>query len=113
VPTLLSAADFAILSSWEEGFCNVILEAMAAGLPMIVTDVGGNPEAVLHEETGLIVPARDPAALGEAVLRLSRDADLRNRLGDAGQWRVKQEFSVGRCVDCHSDLYEELLARVR
>jgi glycosyltransferase involved in cell wall biosynthesis len=83
VPTLLSAADFAILSSWEEGFCNVILEAMAAGLPMIVTDVGGNPEAVLHE-----------AALGEAVLRLSRDADLRNRLGEAGQRRVKQEFSV-------------------
>jgi glycosyltransferase involved in cell wall biosynthesis len=112
VPTLLSAADFGISSSWEEGFSNAILEAMSAGLPMIVTDVGGNPEAVLNERTGLVVPSRDPAALGEAVLRLAREPELRGRLGSAGLLRVKQEFSVERCVDSHSSLYEELLARL-
>jgi glycosyltransferase involved in cell wall biosynthesis len=112
VPTLLAAADFGVLSSWEEGFSNVILEAMAAGLPMVVTDVGGNPEAVLHEETGLIVPARDPGALGEAVLRLARDPALRQRLGAAGQLRVQQEFALDRCVDSHSALYKELMARL-
>ena len=112
VPTLLAAADFGILSSWEEGFSNVILEAMTAGLPMIVTDVGGNPEAVLHGETGLVVPSRDPTALGDAVLRLARDPELRRRLGSAGRRRVKQEFSVERCVDSHTSLYEELLARL-
>ena len=112
VPALFSAADFGILNSWEEGFSNVILEAMSAGLPMIVTDVGGNPEVVLNEETGLVVPSRDVAALGEAVLRLARDPNLRIRLGGAGQLRVKQEFSAERCVDSHSSLYEELVARL-
>ena len=69
VPILLAAADFGVLSSWEEGFSNVILEAMAAGLPMIVTDVGGNPEAVLDGETGLVVPPAIRQRLAEAVLK--------------------------------------------
>jgi glycosyltransferase involved in cell wall biosynthesis len=113
VSMLFAAADFGVLSSWEEGFSNVVLEAMAAGLPMIVTDVGGNPEAVLNGETGFVVPPRDPAALGGAILRMARDPDLRRRLGDAGQARVKQEFSMERCVDAHLSLYEELLAVCR
>ncbi len=112
VPTLLAAADYGVLSSWEEGFSNVILEAMAAGLPMVVTDVGGNPEAVMNEETGLIAPARNPDALGQAVLRRARDPELRQRLGAAGRLRVQQEFALDRCVDSHISLYEELLARL-
>jgi glycosyltransferase involved in cell wall biosynthesis len=107
--TLFAAADFAVLSSWEEGFSNVVLEAMMAGLPMVVTDVGGNPEAVLDGETGFLVPPHDPAALGQAILRLARDAGLRQRLGEAGRARAKQEFSIDRCVDAHHALYEELL----
>jgi glycosyltransferase involved in cell wall biosynthesis len=79
---------------------------------MIVTNVGGNAEAVLNEETGLVVPPRDPAALGDAVLRLARDPDLRGRLGREGRLRVKQEFSIEQCVDSHNYLYEELLARL-
>jgi glycosyltransferase involved in cell wall biosynthesis len=113
VPRLLAAADFGVLSSWEEGFSNVILEAMAAELPMVVTRVGGNPEAVLHEQTGFVVPARDPSALGEAVLRLAHDPGLRERLGRAGRARVEQEFSVERCVALHQALYEELIAQRR
>jgi len=110
IPRLLAAADFGMLSSWEEGFSNSILESMVAKLPMIVTEVGGNPEAVLHEETGLVVPPRDPAALGSAVVRLSRDPDFRCRLGAAAHARVCSEFSLDRCVRAHGRLYEELLA---
>jgi glycosyltransferase involved in cell wall biosynthesis len=109
VSSLFAAADFAVLSSWEEGFSNVVLEAMIAGLPMVVTDVGGNPEAVLHGKTGLVVPPHNPSALGRAILRLARDRGLRERLGNAGRTRVEQEFSLERCVDDHHNLYEELL----
>ncbi len=111
-PRLLAAADFGVLSSWEEGFSNVILEAMSAGLPMVVTDVGGNTEIVSTEETGLVVPSRDPEALGNAILRLAGDPVLRERLGKAGRARVKGEFSIERCVDAHRRLYEELWARL-
>ena len=109
VPALLAAADFGVLSSWEEGFSNVILESMAAGLPMIVTNVGGNPEAVLDGETGLVVAPRNPAALGGAVLRLAQDPKLRRRLGGAGLLRVRNEFSIDSCVEAHESLYERLL----
>ena len=113
IPRLLAAADFGLLTSKEEGFSNVILESMAAGLPMIVTDVGGNPEAVLDGETGLVVPASDPKAIGTAVLRLARDPDLRRRLGEAGRERVAREFSMDRCVNAHDELYRELFAARR
>jgi glycosyltransferase involved in cell wall biosynthesis len=110
VAPLFAAADFGLLTSREEGFSNVVLEGMAAGLPMIVTAVGGNPEAVVDGQTGLIVPPRDPKAIAEAILRLSRDADLRRRLGEAGQKRVRAEFSIERCVAAHAQLYQETLA---
>jgi glycosyltransferase involved in cell wall biosynthesis len=109
--TLFAAADFCVLSSWEEGFSNVILEAMSAGLPTIVTRVGGNPEAVIDQETGFVVPPRDPEALGNAIHRLAQDFDLRQRLGAAAQRRVRQEFSIESCVDSHNLLYEELMRR--
>src|SRR5262245_23977410 len=109
--TLLGMADFCVLSSWEEGFSNVVLEAMAAGLPIVVTKVGGNPEAVIDQEAGLVVPPRDPKALGDAILRLAQDPDLRERLGAAAKRRVKQEFSLENCVESHNRLYEELMSR--
>jgi glycosyltransferase involved in cell wall biosynthesis len=109
--TLLAMADFCVLSSWEEGFSNVVLEAMAAGLPIVVTKVGGNPEAVTDQEAGLVVPPRDPKALGNAILRLAQDPDLRQRLGAAAKRRVKQEFSLENCVESHNRLYEELMSR--
>ena len=65
---LLAAADFGLLTSHEEGFSNAVLEGMAAGLPMIVTDVGGNPEQVIDGITGLVVPSRNPEAIGEAIV---------------------------------------------
>jgi glycosyltransferase involved in cell wall biosynthesis len=112
VPRLLAAADFGLLTSHEEGFSNVILEGMAAALPMIVTKVGGNPEAVLHERTGLVIPPKNPRAIGEAALRLARDHELRKRFGAAARSRVEQEFSIDRCVVAHAELYEQMLAKV-
>jgi glycosyltransferase involved in cell wall biosynthesis len=113
IPRLLAAADFGLLTSREEGFSNVILEAMSAGLPMIVTDVGGNPEAVLDGETGCVVPPCNPKAIGDAILRFARNPALRKRLGAAGRKRVEQEFSIERCVEAHAQLYQELLDRRR
>jgi glycosyltransferase involved in cell wall biosynthesis len=110
VPSLMAAADFGLLTSHEEGFSNVILEGMRAALPMIVTDVGGNAEAVVNEKTGLVVAARNPRAIGEAILRLSRAPELRVRLGTAAKDRVRQEFSIDRCAAAHADLYQALLA---
>jgi glycosyltransferase involved in cell wall biosynthesis len=107
--TLLAAADFGLLTSHEEGFSNAVLEGMGAGLPMIVTDVGGNPEAVLDGTTGLVVPPRDHNAIGEAVLRLAGDAGLRIRLGEAARIRAQTEFSMTRCVTAHDELYRSLL----
>jgi glycosyltransferase involved in cell wall biosynthesis len=111
IPSLLAAADFGLLTSREEGFSNVILEGMAAGLPMIVTDVGGNPEAVLDGETGYLVPPSDPEAVANAILRLAGDSMLRKRLGAAGRRRVETEFSIERCVTSHAELYQGLLQR--
>ena len=110
VPRLLAAADFGLLTSHEEGFSNVVLEGMAAALPMIVTDVGGNAEAVLDGETGFVVPPSNPKAIGEAVLRLAGDRNLRKSLGDAGRKRVAEHFSMEACQNAHLELYRTLLA---
>lgn len=109
---LLAAADFGLLTSHEEGFSNAILEGMAAGLPMVVTDVGGNPEAVLDGVTGLVVPPRNVEAIGEAVLRIANDPGLRARLGEAGRIRVQKEFSMTRCASAHDRLYRSLIERL-
>jgi glycosyltransferase involved in cell wall biosynthesis len=109
IPLLLSAADFGLLTSREEGFSNVILEGMSAGLAMIVTDVGGNAEAVIDEETGFVVPPRNPKAISDAILRLARDPALRQTLGDSARDRVEKTFSIDQCVKAYAELYEDLL----
>lgn len=109
VPSLLAAADVGLLTSHEEGFSNAIIEYMATGLPAIVTDVGGNPEAVLHEQTGLVIPARDPDMLADAILRLTFDPALRQRFGAAAQSLVRERFSLEACVEQYVYLYRRIL----
>ncbi len=109
VQKILATSDMGILCSHQEGFSNAVLEGMAAGLPMVVTDVGGNSEAVIDEETGLVVPPRDSDKLGGAILRLARDSELRKRMGEAGRKRVEENFSLDKCVDNYARLYECLL----
>ena len=110
VADLLSASYIGLLCSHEEGFSNAILEGMAAGLPMVVTDVGGNAEAVLEGENGFVVPSRDPAALAEAIVRLAHDPALRARLGAAGRKRIEEHFSLDACIERYEDLYRGLFA---
>ena len=112
IPRLLAAADFGLLTSREEGFSNVILEGMAAGLAMIVTDVGGKAEAVLHGETGFVVPPRNAKAIGDAILEMARNPEQRKRFGAAARKRVEKEFSIDKCVKAHADLYEEMLDKI-
>lgn len=111
VKALLLTTDIGILCSNEEGFANAILEGMAAGLPMIVTDVGGNAEAVVHGETGLVVPPGDPARLGAAILTLASDPASRHRMGSAARERQVALFSLDRCVSDYDRFYQALIER--
>jgi len=110
VADLLRAADIGVLASHEEGFSNAVIEGMAAGLPSVVTDVGGNAEAVRHGECGLVTPARDPAALASALATLALDRELAARMGAAARTRAEQTFSLDACLDKYEATYRALLA---
>lgn len=104
---LLSGADVFVSASWAESFPYNVLEAMAAGVPIVATDVGGTGEAIEHDVTGLLVRARDPDALGGAISELLSDRKRAARL--AGEARVRQErlFTVGRMIDRTLEVYAE------
>lgn len=105
---LFAAADIGLLVSHEEGFSNSLLEAMACGLPMIVTDVGGNDEVVEEGVSGFVVPSRSPKDLGEAIVRLASHPERRT-MGSRGQERIRRDYSIDRCVAQYRALYEELI----
>jgi glycosyltransferase involved in cell wall biosynthesis len=109
IPGMLAALDFQILPSLVEGFSVAILEGMASGLPLIVTDVGGNAEAVQDGITGLVIPPADPERLAEAILHLADSEKLRQQMGQAGKARVKKLFSIERTVKEHECQYRQLL----
>lgn len=106
---LLEASNIGLLCSHEEGFSNAILEAMAAGLPMIVTDAGGNREAVSHNDTGFVVEPKNPDQLGQAIYALANNPALAKSFGEAGRQRVEAFFSLEKCVQNYHDLYQSLL----
>jgi glycosyltransferase involved in cell wall biosynthesis len=112
VPEILTASDIGVLCSHQEGFSNAVLEGMASGLPMIVTDVGGNAEAVLDGESGIVVPPHDPIQLAEAIVRLANDPPLRARLGDAGRRRMAEHFALDRSIGAYDALYRALQSGV-
>lgn len=109
VPDLLVSADIGILSSLEEGFSNAILECMASGLPMIVTDVGGNKEAVLNGITGIVVPPNEPTELADAIVYLANNADKRTQYALASKERINSEFSMDVCVSKYDLFYTNLI----
>ncbi len=113
IAAILSASDVGILSSHQEGFSIAVIEGMASGLAMIVTDVGGNAEAVVDGTSGLVVPPKDPASLAQAIRRLATDAGLRARFGRAARERVQQHFSIEDCVRQHEKLYRAMIASSR
>ena len=105
IPKLLAASDLSVIPSHEEGFSNVVLESMAAGLPVVATDVGGNREAVSDGITGRLVAPRDPEAMAEKIILTLNDLGGAKMQGLQGQKRVKQLFTVAQMVDAHLKLY--------
>lgn len=105
VPALLAKARLLVLSSVSEGVSLTLLEAMARGLPVVATRVGGTPEVVADGATGLLVPPRDASALAEALLQLHGDVDRCRLLGAAGRSRVEESFDVRRMVARYERLY--------
>ncbi len=109
VPRLLALMDLVVHPSLEEGFSNAILEAMAAGRPVIATTVGGNAEAVIQGKTGLLVPPRDSEALANAMLRLLEHPAEAAEFGGAGRRRVAEQFQLPAMVRQYQEVYERLV----
>ncbi len=106
---VLGAADIAVLPSRAEGLGIAALEAMASGLPIVATRVGGLAEAVLDDQTGLLVPPDDAEALARALSRIGGDPAFAARLGAAGRTRIEAEFLPSRMVEGYDRLYRQLL----
>jgi sugar transferase (PEP-CTERM/EpsH1 system associated) len=113
IPSLLGALDLFVLPSLGEGLCNTVLEAMAAGLPVVATRVGGNPELIHDGSTGMLFPARNPRALVEAIAFYGQNEGVRVAHGAAGRERVRKHFTVERMLDGYVALYREELTRQR
>jgi glycosyltransferase involved in cell wall biosynthesis len=111
VDALYRGMDLFVLASHREGFPRAAMEAAAMGVPAIVTDIRGCRQVVDHEVTGLLVPARDTAALDAAVEKLAQDPERRAAMGIAAQAKSRREFDVQRCIDITLGTYRRLLAR--
>ena len=111
MPTVLASLDISVLPSASESLSNVILESMAAGVPVVVANVGGNPELVEHEHTGLLFPVGDEDRFAGALERLTTQPDLRMQLGTAARARCRARYSIGVVRKQFQDLYQELLSR--
>jgi glycosyltransferase involved in cell wall biosynthesis len=108
VPRLLEICDVYVNSSRFEGMSNTILEAMAAGRPVVATAVGGNPELVTEGVTGFLVPAGEAEPMAARIETLLADAPLRRRMGAAGRSRIESAHSMAGMVRAYSELYDAL-----
>src|SRR5205085_203235 len=105
----LGALDVFVLPSRFEGFPQAIVEAMLAERAVVASDVGSVSDAVVHGETGLLVPPDDPAALADALRILRDDPDVRRELGRRGRVKALEEFSPSRMARAYEALYEEIV----
>jgi glycosyltransferase involved in cell wall biosynthesis len=107
---LLKMSDAFCLLSRSEGFCNALLEAMACGVPSVVTRVGGNPEAIQDGENGFLVPVGDEAAAAERLLFLLRNPERASHIGETGRTAAQTRFSAETMIQKLISLYRDLLA---
>ncbi|CAA9354419.1 MAG: hypothetical protein AVDCRST_MAG71-2954 [uncultured Lysobacter sp.] len=110
---LMQAADFLVLPSHFEGLSNSLLESMAAGCPVIASAVGGTPELIQHERTGLLFASDDSAALATHIARLSQDAALRSQLATQARDYVTRTYGIPALVAATTAVYERCLRRGR
>ncbi len=111
IPSFLSAIDIFVLPSLYEGLGVAVLEAMAAGKPVVVSRVGGLPDLVDDAVTGLLVPPKDSRALAEAIARVISQEGLAQQMGERGRKRVLQHFTMEQMAKNNEDYYYELLQR--
>jgi len=111
IQAILQAMDLFVLPSLSEGLSLSLLEAMAAGKPVVATNVGGNPEVVLHGITGYLVPPKDPESLALRVVELLKDRSLAQQFGANGQRRVYERFRIEQMVKSYQELYKEALMK--
>ncbi|MBU0476961.1 glycosyltransferase [bacterium] len=109
IPELLSVIDIFVLPSLWEGMPNVVLEAMAAGKPAIATDTGGSKDIIDNNINGVLVEPENSEALAEAILKLLKNPDERERLGKAAEQRVKEKFPIDKMVSKTEQIYTRLL----
>ena len=109
VGEVLSVSDVCVLSSSAEGFSNAILEYMAAGRPVVATDVGGAREAIVHGETGYTVPPGDHERMAQHIVSLLLDQETARSMGESGRRRVNEKFSTVKQLQNVESLYTELL----
>jgi L-malate glycosyltransferase len=107
IPEILKDIDIFALSSLSEGTSITLLEAMASGKPVVVTNVGGNPEVVEEGVNGLLVPARDPDSLAKALLKIAGNPDLRRSMAEANINKIGKHYSVQSMVRLYEALYRE------
>jgi glycosyltransferase involved in cell wall biosynthesis len=111
IPDLMRAADVFALTSLSEAASLTLLEAMASALPVVITNVGGNPEIVRHEREGLLFPRGDAAGCAAALRRLFREPELASKFGTAGRARVLERYRLDRTVAEYYRLYCRLAGR--
>jgi len=113
IPEIMRSLDLFVLPSIAEGISNTILEAMASGLPVVATHVGGNPELVEQGRTGMLVPPSDPIAMAEAIRAYLFDPAILIRHGQAGRKRAEEKFSIESMVNGYMAVYDEVLRERR
>jgi sugar transferase (PEP-CTERM/EpsH1 system associated) len=109
VADIMQALDLFVLPSINEGISNTILEAMATELPVIATDVGGNPELVINNQTGYLVPKQNPIAMADVFKHYLDNPDLLVCHGKAGRARCESRFSLNRMITDYINIYDSLL----
>lgn len=112
IPVILSSLNVSVLCSTNEGFSNVILESMAAGKPVVATNIGGSPEMVTDGVTGYLVPPADSTSLVKAVIDLLQNSNKAEAMGKEGRRLVKEKFTVEAMAKQYEKLYTELIQHI-
>jgi glycosyltransferase involved in cell wall biosynthesis len=110
VPRILPLLDLFVLPSLSEGLSVALLEAMSAGVPVIASKVGGNPEIVVNGETGYLVPPQRPEELASRIIEFMSNQESSRLMGERGRERVAREFTTARMLERYQDLYDSCLS---